>query len=94
MLDFALFVVFCDFLFIIKEASGKPTLGVFVHFSSADLEFDDFFVWSDDGGVERLVTVLFWDGNIVFYSSAHRSIEGMNQAEGEITRSYVVDDDA
>ena len=52
MLDFAGAVVFGELLLVVVEASCKATFGVFVHFVGANLEFDDFFVWRDDGGVE------------------------------------------
>ena len=43
--DFALFVVFGEFLLVVIEAGGETAFSVFVHFASADLELDDFFVF-------------------------------------------------
>ena len=79
-------------MFVVVEAGGETTFGIFVHFASADLEFDNFFVFCDDGRVERLVAVLFWDGDVIFYAFVHGGIEGMEQSEREITRNDVGDD--
>ena len=65
-----------------------------MHFFSSDLEFDDFFVWGNDSCMERLITVLFRDGNIVFYTTVHWGIEGMNESEDEIAGNNVRDDDS
>lgn len=92
MLDLSFFIVFGQFLLVIIETCGETTFGVFVHFASADLEFDNFFVRSDDGCVERLVTILLWNGDIVFYAAGERSVEGMDYAENEIAGRDVVDD--
>ena len=94
MLDFPLFVVFCEFLFIVIKTGGKTAFGVFVHLLCADLEFDNFFVFGDDGGVEGLVTVLFRDGDVIFDALVHRGIERMKEAEGEITTCYIGNNDA
>ena len=77
VLDFSFFVVFGQFLFVVVKACGETAFGVIVHFARADLELDDFFVFCDDGSVERLITVLFRDGDIVFYAFVHRGIKGM-----------------
>ena len=92
--DFACFVVFGEFLFVVVEAGGETAFGVFVHFASADLELDDFFVFGDDGGVERLVAVLFGFGDVVFDAAVHGGVEGVEKAEGEVARGDVGDDDA
>ena len=94
MLDFAFFIVFGQLLFVIVEACGETTFGIFVHFFGADLEFDDFFVRGDDGCVEGLVAVLFRESDIVFYAAAERGIKGMDKAEDEIAGRDVVDNNA
>ena len=65
-----------------------------MHFASANLEFNDAFVWGDDGGVKGLVTVLFGEGDIIFDAFGDRAIERVDEAEGEVTRGNVVDDNA
>ena len=94
VLDFSLFVVFGEFLFVVVEAGGEAAFGVFVHFFGADLEFDDFFVGGDDGGVERLVTVLLGFGDVIFNAFVHEGVEGVEQTESEVARGDVGDDDA
>ena len=66
------------FLFMVMERGGQSALGIFVHLLGADLEFDDLFVWSDDGGVDGLVAVLFGGGNIIFDAALHGGEKGMN----------------
>ena len=94
MLDFALFVVFGELLFVIVEAGGETAFGVIVHFAGANLELDDFFALGDDGSMERLITVLFRDGDIIFNAAVHGGIKGVEQTHGEIARGDVGDDDA
>lgn len=94
MLNLAGAIIFGEFLFVVIKTGSETTFGIFVHGLSADLEFDYLFVWSDDGGVERLITVLFGDGEIIFDASSHGSIERMDESEGEIAVGDVVDDDA
>ena len=94
MFDFAFFVVFGQFLFVVVEAGGETTFGVFVHFFRADLEFDDFLFRGDDGGVEGVVAVLLGFGDVVFDAFVHRRVEGVEQTEGEVARGDVGDDDA
>ena len=94
MLDFSFAVTFGELLFVVVETSGETTLGVFVHFFGADLELDDLFIRGNDGGMERLVTVLFRDGDIIFDAATHRSIERVDEAEDEVTGCDVVDNDA
>ena len=94
VLNLAGFVIFGELLFVVIEAGGETAFGIFVHFVSTNLKFDDSFVFGNDGGMERLVAVLFGHGNIIFDTTTHRHIEGMNDAEGEITISNVVNDNA
>ena len=51
MLDFASFVILGQFLFVVIETCGETTFGIFVHFVSANLEFDNFFIFGDDGSM-------------------------------------------
>ncbi len=83
-----------EFLFVIEEGSGKTAFGIIMHLVGANLEFDDLFIVSDYGGVERLVAILFGHGDIVFNATVHRMKKGMNNAEDEITSSCVVYDKA
>ena len=94
VLDAAFFVAFGEFLFVVVEAGGKTAFGVFMHFFGADLELDNLFVGGDDGGVERLVAVLFRDGDVVFDATGEGSVEGMEKTEDEIAGGDVVNDDA
>lgn len=94
VLDFASAIAFSKLLFVVVEAGGKATLGVFVHGVGANLKFEDFFVGSDNGGVEGLVAVLFRDGDIVFDATGKRGVEVMDDAEGEIAGGDIIDDDA
>ncbi len=66
VLDFAGAVVFGEFLFVVVETGGKTAFGIFVHFVSANLKFDNVFFGCDDGGVDRLITVLLGHGDIIF----------------------------
>lgn len=75
MLNFSLFVTFGEFLFVVIKTGGETAFGVFVHFFGANLKFDDFLVFSNDGGVKRLITVLFGDGDVIFNATVHRSVE-------------------
>ena len=92
MLNFAGFVIFGKFLLVIVEASGKTMFGVFVHFVSTNLKFNDAFVLGDNSGMKRLITVLLWHGDIIFDAAGHWHIEGMNNAECEIAVGDVIYD--
>ena len=94
MLDLAGFIVFGEFLLVIIKAGSEPALSVFVHFMSTNLKFNNLFVFGDDGGVQGLVAVLFRHSNIIFDATAHRHVKRVNDAEGEITISNIIDDDA
>lgn len=52
MLNFAGLVIFGKFLLVVIEAGGETALGILVHFVGTDLEFNNFLIFSDDGGVE------------------------------------------
>ncbi len=92
--NFTLFVVFGELLFVVIEAGGETAFGVFVHFASADLELDDFLFRGDDGGMERLVTVLLRLGDVVLDALVHRRVERVEKTEGEVAAGDVGDDDA
>ena len=65
-----------------------------MHFASADLELDNFFLRGDDGSVEGLVAVLFRLSDVVLDALVHRSIERVEETEGEVATGNVGDDDA
>ena len=92
MLNLASFVIFGKLLFIIVETSGETTFGVFVHFMGSNLELNNAFVLSNNGGVERLITVLLRHGDIIFDAARHWHIEGMNDAERKIAVGDIIDD--
>ncbi len=83
-----------EFLLVIEEGGSKTALGVIVHFLGTDLEFDNLLVWRDDGGVEGLVTVLFWHGDIVLDAAVHWVEFGMNNTKNEIAGRDVFDDES
>ena len=41
-----------------------------------------------------MITVLFWQCNVIFDAAAKRSVKGMNEAENKITFGDIVYDDA
>ncbi len=94
MLDFAGAVVFGELLFVVVEAGGEAMFGVFMHLFSANLKFDDLLIFGDDGGVNRLIAVLFRHGDVIFDASGHRGIERMDESESKIAVGDVVDDNA
>ena len=94
MLNFSFFVVFGEFLLVIIKAGGKTTFGIFVHFFSANLKFNDSFVGSDDGSMKRLITILFRKGDVIFDSFSEWGIEGVDESEDEIASRDVFNDDA
>ena len=92
--DFAFFVVFGEFLFVVVETGGETAFGILVHLTGADLELDDFFVGGNHGCMEGLVTVLLRDGDVIFYSTVHRGIEGVEKTHCEVAGGDVGDDNA
>ena len=94
VLDFAGFVIFGELLLVIIEAGGQTALGVFMHFFGADLEFNDTFIFSNDGSVERLVTILLRHSDVIFNAARHWHIERVDDAKGKIAIGDVADDDA
>ena len=94
MLNFARAVIFGEFLFVVIKTSGETTFGVFVHFVSADLKFDDVFFWGDDGGMDGLITILLGHSDVIFDTAIKRCVEGVDKTEREITSGNVVDDEA
>lgn len=79
-------------MFVIIETGGETAFGIIVHFVGTDLKLDNFFIWSDDGGMKRLITVLFWNGNIIFNSTREWGIKRVYEAEDEITGSNIFND--
>lgn len=65
-----------------------------MHFSGADLEFDDALLRSDDGSMKRLIAVLLGLGDVIFDAAVHGGVEGVQEAEGEVAAGDVGDDDA
>lgn len=92
--DAALGVGARELLLVVEEGGRKTALGVIVHFLGTNLELDDLFVWGDDGGVKRLITVLLWHRDVIFDAAVHRMEEGMDEAEDEIASRDVFDDEA
>ena len=82
--DFAFGVGGSELLLVVKEGGSKTALGIIVHFLRANLKLDNLSVWRNDGGMERLITVGFWHGNIVFDTTVHRMVQGMNNTENKV----------
>ena len=94
MLNFAGAIIFGQLLFIIIERGGETALGIFMHLTSANLEFDNALILSNDSSMKRLIAILFWYGNIILDAAGHGGIEGMDDAKSEITICNIGDDDA
>ena len=65
-----------------------------MHLTSANLEFDNALILSNDSSMKRLIAILFWHGNIILDAAGHGGIEGMDDAKSEITICNIGDDDA
>lgn len=92
MLNLAGKITTGEFLLIIVKTGGKTALGVFMHFFSANLKFDDALIRRDNGSMKRLVPILFRHGDVIFNSLVHWGVERMNNAEYEIAISDVAND--
>ena len=94
LLDFAADVIFAKFLLGVMERCGETAFGIIMHFTGANLKFDDVFFRGDDGGVDGLVTILFRGGDVVFDAALHGGKKSVDDAKGEIAIGDVADDNA
>ena len=94
MLNFTGAIIFGQLLFIIIERGGETALGIFMHFTSANLEFDNALILSNDSSMKRLIAILFWYGNIILDAAGHGGIEGMDDTESKITIRNISNNDA
>ena len=62
------------FLFGVYPVSCDAVFRFIVHFLSTDLNFEYAAFRTEDGGVERLVAVRFWKGDVVLDAAHHRSV--------------------
>ena len=92
--DFALLVIFGEFLFVVVEAGGKTALGEFVHLFGANLKLNNLFVFGDYSGMDGLVSVLLWGGNIIFDTAVHGGKKGMDESECEVAGGDVIKNEA
>lgn len=73
---------------------GDTILGFVVHLLGADLDLKDAAVWSEDGGVKRLVAVGLGQRDVVFDTADHRPVLSVDDAERFVAVSNLRDDDA
>lgn len=81
-------------MLVVEESSSKTALGIIVHFFGANLKLDYLFIWRDNCGVQGLVTILLWHGNVIFHATIHWREEGMDNTEHEITGGSIGDNEA
>ncbi len=65
-----------------------------MHRFGADLDLDRHAVRTEQSGVQRLVPVHPWDGNVILEAPGHRFIDAVHQTKRPIAGVGVVDDDA
>ena len=68
--------------------------GVLVHFTRADLHFERFAVIINDRGVQRLVQIIFWRGDVIVKFVRDRAPVGVDDAQGRIAGRYIGHDQA
>ena len=66
--------------FLVSPVSCNPVFGNLVHFLGTDLDFNRPF-WSINRCMDRLVTIGFRIGNIVFKTARHRTPEFMDVSQ-------------
>ena len=65
-----------------------------MHLTSANLEFDNALILSNDSSMKRLIAILFWYSNIILDAAGHGGIEGMDDTESEIAIRNISNNDA
>lgn len=69
-------------------------LGIFMHGVGANLKLDNSFIWCNDSGMKRLIAVLLRHSDIIFNTTGHRGIEGVDETKCEIAVGDILYDDA
>ena len=80
--------------FMVGPVRGDTALGVIVHFGGANLNFQNFTLRAENGGVQALVTVGFGQRNIIFDLTGQRLKVFVDDAQNGITIGGVLGNDA
>ncbi len=78
----------------IGPVCGYTHLRHLVHVFCANLHFNRYAVWPDHRGVQRLIAVRFWNGDVIFHTTRTRFIQAVHLPQHAIAGVGVVDDHA
>ncbi len=81
---FAVFILDTPLL-LIFPMRRNPVFGHAMHFFRSDLEFDMLTLGPDHGGVERLIQIGFWNGDVVLETAWKRAPQRVDHAQQSIT---------
>ena len=78
----------------VEPVGSNTVFGDLVHLKGTNLDLKAFAARSDDGGVQGLVKVWLWHGDVVFDAAWHWFPQGMHEAEHDVAILHGVDEDA
>ena len=72
---------------------SNTVVGHGLHFIGTNLDFNGYPVHAKQGGVQRLITIHFGNGDVILKLSGHWLVETMDGAKDAITRVNLIGDD-
>ena len=79
-------------ILFVKRVSRNPVFRNLMHTLCPDLEFNSLFLWSNHGGMERLISVRLRGANIILKSTWNNPISLINYTQCCITILCTIDD--
>ena len=79
---------------VVKAARGNTHLRHLIHIFGTDLDLNRHAVRANHRGVQRLIAVRFWNGDIVFHAARTRLVQAVHLAQHAITGVRIIDDHA
>ena len=78
----------------ISPVRGNTHLRHLIHIFGTDLDLNRHAVRANHRGVQRLIAVRFWNGDIVFHAARTRLVQAVHLAQHAITGVRIIDDHA
>ena len=78
----------------ISPVRGNTHLRHLIHIFGTDLDLNRHAVRANHRGVQRLIAVRFWNGDVVFHATRTRLVQAMHLPEHAITGVRIIDDHA
>ena len=78
---------------LVQPVGGNTVVGHFFHFTGTDLNFDRYAMHAKQRGMQRLVAVGLWNGDVVFEAARQGFVQIMYSTQHAIAGIDLVDDD-